>query len=363
MPLSTTSYQVNKLAEKYAQFFAPAHEILIDGTEIVKQKQVAVSSITVQTSVEPEANMAEFTVVNAYKPAEEDFQWLDDVFVLGKTMEVKLGYVDKLELMFHGVISSVAIEYPEGGTPTIRVKGLDKSSLMMKGTKFRSWTEKKYSEVVKEVASTYVSDLVIDDTTNKISTIVQSQVSDFKFIEHLAYICNYDFFLVDKTLYFRKPLTSMTPVLTLSYGQYLRSFTADMNLAEQLTKVTVRGWSDKEQKTVESSAATITKLGSNAKTGKDLLASLGEFEEHLYTNVDSADEAKAKAEAILGRKAMKLITGDGECIGIPEIKAGRYIKLDGLGKKLNQPFYVTGATHRMDSEGYSTSFQVQGNAV
>lgn len=363
MALETNSYTLEELEKKYSKFFSPMFEILIDGVEVVKQKQMLVPSLTVETSVEPEANAVVFTVANAYDHVSRDLKWLGDLFVLGKTLEVKMGYKDKLKLMFYGIIASVTVDYPEDNLPSITVKGLDMSTLMMKGTKSRSWNDKKYSDVVKEVASSYVPQLKVDDTGEKISTIVQSQMSDFKFLEFIAFTCNYDLFLADKTLYFRKPMTATSKVLTLSYGQYLHSFHAEMSLAEQLTRVTVRGWDDKKQEAIIASSSTINKLGSNAKTGKDLLSTHGEFEEHVYTNVDSANEASTKAEALMNRRAMKLIVGEGQAVGIPELKAGRYVMLDGLGKQLDQPFYVTASTHKLDGSGYTTSFQVQGNAV
>ncbi len=83
----------------------------------------------------------------------------------------------------------------------------------------------------------------------------------------------------------------------------------------------------------------------------------------MYTNIDSQDEAKTHAEALLNKRSMKLISGQGECIGIPEIRAGRYIKLSGIGSKLSQPYYIVSTLHIVDETGYVTRFQVGGNAV
>ncbi|UUZ94993.1 hypothetical protein LJK87_11075 [Paenibacillus sp. P25] len=362
MALETATYTFDELESKYRNFYAPAYEIYIDGSNMVTES-MAIPSITVTTSVEPKANYVNFTVKNAYDPVKRDFNWLTQYFVLGKTLEVKMGYTDKLRTVFYGIITSVTADYPGQGHPTLKILGMDKSTLMMKGSKAGYWIDKKYSDVAKEIGQKYVPDVVVDDTQTVIKTIDQKGMSDFKFLEYLALVCNYDFFLVDKSMYFRKPLTATSSVLTLSYGKNLRSFSPDMNIADQVTKVTVRGWDDKQQKPIVSSASEITKLGSGSKTGKDLLKTQGDFEENIYTNVDSVEEAKAKAEAIMNKRAMKLVSGDGECIGLPEICAGRYIKLDGLGQVFNQSYYIVSSTHRIDSSGYTTSFKVQGNAV
>jgi len=360
LKLDTASYTIDQLEKKYRNFFAPAYEISVNGSKI--SDKLAVTDLKVETSIEATSDSFTFRIVNAYDIANSEFDYLD-TFELGKTIDIKLGYVDKLVAVFSGYITSVITEFQEGQAPALIVRGMDVSYLMMKGSKSRSWNKKKYSDVVSEIAKEYGAKAIADATTTQFPTISQSRVNDYHFIQQLANLVNYDFFVVGKNIYFRKPLTAMTPVLTLELGKTLRSVSVDWNLADQITEVTVRGWNDKELKTFEGKSSTITKLGSNSKTGKDVLASQGTFTENIYTNVASQDEAKSYADAILSRRSMKLVSGNGECIGIPEIRAGRYIKLDGLGKKLNQPYYLISATHVYDDDGYITRFEIGGNAV
>jgi uncharacterized protein len=360
LKLETNSFNYGDLGKKYHNYFTPAYEIAVDGTKI--SDQIAISSIRIDTSIEGTADSFSFRIINAYDMTTGEIQWLT-TFTLGKAVDISLGYSEIVTPVFSGYITSVVVDFQEEGSSGLIVRGMDFSYLMMKGTKSRSWNNKKYSEVVSEIAKTYGAKTHIDATTTQFPTISQSRITDYHFIQNLANLVNYDFFVVGKNLYFRKPLTEMTPILTLEMGKTIRSLSIDMNLAEQLTGVTVRAWDNKELKVIEGQSSTIQKLGSNSKTGKDLLTSSGEFVENIYTNVTSQEEAKSYADALLNRSSMKLISGMGECIGIPEIRAGRYIKLDGVGKKLNQTYYITGATHMFDDDGYVTRFQIGGNAV
>ncbi|MBP1966332.1 phage late control D family protein [Paenibacillus aceris] len=360
LSLESSSFTYDDLAKKYKEFFSPAYLISVDGAKLTDN--MAISMIRVETSIDGTADSFSFRITNAYDVTKNDFQWLGDL-ALGKPIDISLGYVDKFTPVFSGFITSVVVDFPEDGAPGLIVRGMDLSYLMMKGTKSRSWNKKKYSDIVQEIAKIYGAQVHVDATTTEYPAISQSQINDYHFIQNLANLVNYDFFVVGKHLYFRKPLTEMTPVLTLEMGKTLRNLTIDMNLAEQITGVKVRAWDNKELKVIEGESASISKLGGNSKTGKDILAAKGDFVEHVYTNVTSLEEAKTYASAILNRHAMKLISGSGECIGIPEIRAGRYIKLDSVGKKFNQPYYVTGATHLIDDDGYTTRFQIGGNAV
>lgn len=359
--LDTKQYSIDELDKKYRGFFAPAFEILVNGSNI--SNEIAVSTVKVDTSIEAKADSASFSVVNAFDLVKRDFKWLDSTFVVGKTLEVKMGYVDKFVTVFSGYITSVAIELQEGEPPSINVQGMDITFLLMKGAKFKSWSKKKYSDVVSEVGKTYGATMKVDATKSTITTIAQNKETDFQFIQRLAGIVNYDFFIVGKTIYFRKPLTEMTPVATLEWGTTLRSLSIDMNLSQQITDVVVRGWDDKKLEVIEAKSNTVTKLGSNSKTGKDIMKTLGDFTEYVQTNVESKEEALDKANAALNKKLMKLITGSGECVGIPEIRAGRYISLKNVGAKLSQPYYLISVTHTINQSGYVTKFQVEGNAV
>ncbi|MDF2959253.1 MAG: phage late control family protein [Paenibacillus sp.] len=361
LKLDSATFTTDELAAKYKNFFAPAFEISVDGTKI--SDEIAVSSLKVENSLQGTADSFSFRVTNAFDLVKRDFLWLDQVFVLGKAVDIKLGYVDKLTLVFQGYITSVVADFSEDETPGLIIRGMDLSYLMMKGSKSKSWTKKKYSDIVKEIAQTHGAKVQVDATTTQYNTISQNQIDDYHFLQYLADLVNYDFFIVGKTVYFRKPLTEMTPVVTLEWGTFLRSLSIDMNIADQITEVIVRGWDNKKLEVIESKATTVTKLGSNSKTGKDIMKAQGSYIEHVYTNIDSADEAKTHAEALFNKRSMNLISGHGECVGIPEIRAGRYLKLGGVGAKLSQPYYILATTHILDESGYVTRFQLGGNAV
>jgi uncharacterized protein len=357
------SYTMDSLATKYRNFFAPAFDVIVDGTSLLREG-IAIPGVTVRTAAKEKADHMEFSVVNAFNLVSRDFQWLDTYFAPGKYIEIKMGYTDKLETVFNGVISSVKIDFPNSGVPTIKIGGMDISWLMTRGMQSATWHKKKYSDVVKEIGKIYTSKLNVDDTGTEIETIDKTRENDFEFLQDLAKTLNYDFFVVGQKLYFRNPMASTTPVVTLEWGKHLRSFNPKIDLADQISQVIVRGWDDKTQNVIEATSKPAQKLGSNSKTGSDIMGTLGgDSIQYLYMNIVSQDEAQTLADGEINRTSMKLITGKGECIGIPEIRAGRYIQLQGLGKKLSQLFYLTEVTHTLSASGYLTTFDVGGNAI
>ncbi|MGB8953987.1 MAG: hypothetical protein WCC10_01315 [Tumebacillaceae bacterium] len=365
--LDTSTSTFEDLDSQYGHFFAPAFQIKIGGKDIVKDLGAAVSSVTATTTVQMEAGHFSFSVGNAYDWVKRDFQWLDTIAV-GKEVEILMGYVDKLKTVFTGVITSMSFDYPAEGNPTFSVQGMDYSYMLMKGKNAdgaNTWLNKSHSDVVKEIAKLYgLNTKNVDDTPVE-ERFGRDGRDDFRLISDWATLHDYEFFVLGKMLYFREPPYSKTTAFTtLTYGQNLRSFSTKVDISSQVTQFVVRGF-DKEHKPIEAKSKPISPIGSNSSLGSDVTKSLGSGKVHYeYTNMTTVDKLQKRADALAREHAMKLIQGSGESIGIPDLIAGRFIKLNHVGAKFNnQPLYMVSVAHTINSSGYLTSFEVRGNAM
>ncbi|MBM7568285.1 phage late control D family protein [Paenibacillus sacheonensis] len=363
--LGTDTYTFDDLEQKYRSFIAPAYKVLVDSADLGREG-MALTDISVETTVADKSDVVRFTINNAYDLVKRDFEWINTNVKLGSTLEVQLGYTDRLTPVFFGYVTAINVVFPRDGTPQLSITGMDLSFKMMRGRGVRSYVDLKISDIVKQIGTEYGAvSFVIDETKVKCPTFVKKPDNDYHFLHELARTMNYEFFIVGKTLYFREKNKNKSPLMTLSWGKTLIQFNVEMNIAEQVSKVVVRSWDAKEGKVNVGTSGPINKIGTNTKTGSDVLNALlsNAFEENLYVNTVDKQDAQIKADAAMEERAMKLVTGDGECIGLPEIRAGRFIQLEGLGSRLNQPYYIVSATHTIDESGYITQFQVEGNAV
>lgn len=361
--LNKAKRSISELEKRYAGFNAPGFRVKIDGADVTPSG-MAISSLMVETTSTKEADVVTFAVNNAFDAEKSEFLWLGEQLALGKELEVHLGYVDKLEPVFYGFITSVKVVVGLDGTPELQVTALDLSFKLMRGRTFRAYADKKISDIVKAIGHEHGLSCKVDDTQLVIPMLMRSPQSDFQFLHDLAQSINYEFLVVGKTLYFRKKNRDKDPFIELRFGMHLARVEIEHNLSEQVTQVQVRGWDVKEQKPIEAVSNKVDKIGSNSRTGPDLLkAMLGNAEEVYHLNVKDRNEAQILADAVMNERALRLVTGEAECLGIPELRAGRYIKLEGLGERLNQIYYVSRAVHRIDESGYTTTFTFQGNAV
>ncbi|MCG9968449.1 hypothetical protein L9W92_10335 [Pelotomaculum terephthalicicum JT] len=359
--LNNNSYGFDELAGKYRDFYAPYFKVRVEGEDLVGQG-VGINSVKVDTSVE-KADSFSFTVINAYNAVNRDFDWLDQYFSAGKNIEITMGYADKLETVFIGLITSVKIDFPPDGNPTITVGGMDATFKMMRGVKSRSWMNKKHSEVVSAIAGEYALKTSVDTTSVVYDIVEQSRATDYQFLSWMARENNYEFFVAGKTAYFRKPHQDKTPVITLELGKNLHNLSVEIDIVDQIAKVDVRGYDEKKKEEIAGVSGSVNKLGNGAKTGPAILSEIcPNAKDYIYTNVTSKADADEKATAVLNERAMQLVSGSGESIGLPEIRAGKYIKVAGAGSKLNQVYYLKSATHTVDDSGYFTAFTIGGNA-
>ena len=74
-------------------------------------------------------------------------------------------------------------------------------------------------------------------------------------------------------------------------------------------------------------------------------------------------EALQIAKARFNELALELVTGEGLCRGRTDLRAGKVIKIDGVGRRFGGRYYVASAVHRYSPAGdYVTEFVVRRNA-
>jgi len=361
--LDSKTVSFDQLEKDYRGFIAPAFKVLISNKDAVKEG-MGIDAVTVQTSTSESADTANFNITNAYDLIKRDFRWTDSLLQLGNTIEVFTGYTDELTSLFFGFISNIEFNFSSGQAPTISVTAMDISFFMMRSGEPQIWSNKSITDIVEELGRKYgLTEFDIEKDKQVYPNIVKNTETDHEFIQALAYEYDYEFFVVGKKLYFRPFIHNRTPVMKLDWGKQLISFRLEHDIADQVTKVVVKGNIFNTKEIVHAESTKVQKIGRNSLTGVDLMKKVGTFMEVLQENVKDEAEAKRLAEAKMQEKSMKLVTASASCIGLPEIQAGRYIEIGGLGKRLNTIYYIESTTHTVDASGYQTSFNLQGNAV
>ena len=353
---------MNNIAEKFADFYAPEVKIYINGRKL-SSLGINVSEVKIEQILDG-ADSFSFTVPQAL---DEEFNpRFPDIFQFGNKVEIYIGYRDRLFPAIIGIINSVSWVFTEGNYMDITVEGYDYLFLLMKKEKYRSWNNKKDSEVVKEILQKYpFKRLNIEDTHIRHTHIRQEGETDFHFIKRLAKRNGFEYLVEGETFYFRPPAVDRKPAFSLTFGKELFSFNPQFNIVQQVSEVQVIGWDPKSKKEIKGIAkkGDEDKVERKGKTGADLIRSIlkEEVVHQVRAPVYSIEEAERLAKSILNELSYGLIKGECKSLGLPGLCPGQVIELKRLGKMFSRRYYVEKVTHDIGENGYETNFSVRGN--
>jgi phage protein D len=366
----------SELEETYQDFYVPQFQISVNGKDLLDRKDpVEVFGVTVNNTLDGADDFA-FTVNNPVEPESREFPYLvDGRFEVGADVLIQAGYVDKIKPLLKGLITSVDVSFPSNGVSQLTIKGFDYSHKMMKkklSESFGSTDEPvKFSDIVNQIAGKEEYRLGTDnivDTGQKHRLVKQDRESDYDFIKKkLADRIGFEVFVFEDNIYFRPPASNKEEVLTmLEWGKTLLQFSPQVNIANQVTEVQVRGWNPDNQEPIVGRARRGDEHGRDRRRqsgGDRVEASQGSVVRHYWIPVADQQEADRLAGSILDKLSEGFVKGTGECIGIPDILPGNNIELNGLGSKFSKKYYIEKTTHSITTSGYKTTFTVKENTI
>jgi phage protein D len=357
-------------AERHESFYVPAFVVNVGDLALTQTLAIPVSQVEVDLSLGA-AGRFSFTVPNTFSIEERKFlsaygEPVLDTLKFGASVEIKIGYGDhsRLPTMLTGIITEITTGFAEGSTPELQVSGYDNLFPMTLGKRSKSWKDARDSDIVSLLAGEYNLATDIATTKEQHAQVEQNQESDFEFVKKLAGRNHFEFYVTPKgALHFAPPRDREGGIVTLLWGQSLLSFKPEGNLAAQVAEVHVYGWDSDKKKAIVGKAAAGEESGyeSPRKSGGQILRSalkkppVLEVRQPVFTEA----EAKRRAEAILNDHAKKFLTGEAECLGLPEIQPDRNVTLGNLGEPFSKTYYVQQTTHKYDSNGYRTRLKVK----
>jgi phage protein D len=360
------------LDRTYGDFYIPSFVVKVGRRDLVRELFLAVTGVDVDFKEKTMGHFS-FTIANSFDWETREFvahkseERIDllDLFAFGASVKISLGYDEpsRLKPMLEGIITEVSTSFGAGGSPELKISGYDALYPLGTGKNTEHWENSTDSAVVRKIVAKLKVSTDIVETSPKKQRIDQNEESDLAFVEKLAARNKSIFYVRGNTFYFGPRHNERTDAVELVWGEGLLSFSPQVNLAKQVTEVVVYGSSAETGKRLVGVARRGDEDGRDAKgeSGADRLAKALSNPSIMKVRMALRDqaEAEARAKALLDERAQDYLTGDGECIGLPEIMPDVNLSLQGLGKRFSKIYYVSEAAHKLDSGGYRTTFKVQ----
>jgi phage protein D len=345
----------------------PTFKVFINGSALPPQAQADVIEVSVHEDVSV-PSMFVLRLKN-WDMIRLIVTWVDDeLFGVGNEVEVQMGYVDKVETLLIGEITSLEPEFQAGAPPTVTVRGYDRRHRLMRGRKTRSFTGMKDSDIASQIANE--RGLTPDPTNTAVTLdyVLQHNQTDMEFLQDRAARIGYEVAVEDKTLLFRPRQNTGSEVLTLARDTELLEFYPCLTTLNQVGQIAVRGWNIKDKKPIVGQATTRHVSTTMGGTTSGPAAVNDTFGQSSAISVDHPVFTQAEADQMavgrLNEMALTYISGEGVSIGRTNLRAGVIIQMEGLGERFSGRYYIIATVHSYTpSRGYRTAFTVRRNAT
>jgi phage protein D/phage baseplate assembly protein gpV len=338
-----------------AGFYAPRFDIRVSGVRLAADISTQVTHVAYDSNLDV-ADMFSVSLRN-------DANTFTDspLFELGKDVEIHLGYGNDLKPMMLAEVTSIQPSFPESGAPTLTISGYDKSYRLRHNqpdrSEFRYMTD---SAIAAQIALEAGLIPIVDPSPFFHKRLAQTG-SDMAFLKTLARENFFDVYVHWDKLYFQFP-RPQTEAYVLEWGKNLSSFNPRLSSAGVTGLQVVRGYNEELAEAIVGIAmvadldvdSLIERLGSTALDGLMRLGRRVIRRQPVGSMVDAAGVARAILQEILEG----LYEASGTCIGIPDLRAGSFVRIQGVGKRFSGLYRLKKATHTVDDSGYRTAFEV-----
>jgi len=304
---------------------------------------------------------------------------------------------DELQSMLIGRITTLSPNFPASGGPTLTVTGLNLFDRFRTAQMTQPFVKKTDTQIAQLLLQKITQDLNKDasvmpkiklqidpedvsnnaDNEDPIDYLLVNNQYPILFLMERARRIGYELTLEDVStglVTFGYGPTSgvKDPTYVLEWGKTLISLQPNLQMTNQVSQVTVKGWNPSGKAKFE---ATITRAQLAAKSPgivnpSDLGVNDSGMAQKQEIVVDRPIQSQAEANDLARNTLLQigqtLVEAKGKTIGLPDLRAGVKVQIKGLGARFSGPpggtpfsYLITSTTHTIGESGYTTDFNAR----
>lgn len=280
-------------------------------------------------------------------------------FAPGTEIKIDLGYDNDAETVFAGIVVRHGISISEYGGSRLVLECRDKAAAMTIGRKNANFVDMKDSDILSKIIGTYgtlSSDVAATDNQHK--EVVQYYSTDWDFVVSRAEINGHVVTVADGKLTVKEPQVSGSAALSVTYGDDLIEFEANVDALSQYSSVGGVAWSPKTQAIVKQQASpkTLNQQGNLDSVTLAGVANLSSFRLQTPVPLESG-VVKAWVGGQQTKAGLSRIRGHMSFPGSSKAKLGGLIELSGVGDRFNGTVYLSGVTHTVKDGSWVTEVE------
>ncbi len=275
-------------------------------------------------------------------------------FVPGNKIEIQLGYHDKDQSIFKGVIAKHGLKVHKAQAYLV-VACVDQAIKMTIGRKSSFFVKKTDSAIIEELIQASHLSAEVESTSVEHKTVIRYYASDWDFMLARAEAAGKVVLVEDGKIIVRAPNFAHDSEVDVCYGQSLRAFDAQIDAATQFPSVSCSSWDFSQQKLITEYSTEPAASPSGNLSGHSLSGALGQTAFTLQTAAPLSEvELKTWANAQLLKLRLSSLRGTASLHGNAKLLPGRTLTMSGLGARFNGKAFISSVSHHIkDGEWHS----------
>lgn len=341
--------------------------IKLAGANAATELMNSLTRMTVETSMNIPAVATLY--LHSIPLGDHALKWIDTTdFDPGKALAIAVKEGSSSTTLFDGEIVEIEPSFGPDGYNLV-VRAFDLLHRLSRGRKVKSFLQMNNQDIITKVLQGHSLSLNYANSNGPgqvYEHVLQNSQTDLAFVRDRAALMGCHCFAAGKTIHCVAP-QKKAAAAKVDHGSLI-SFSPRLTTIDQVSKVTVRGWEQKNKQAVVgtfqgSSVSDTVKI--NGKNGAGFAAAATDgSQEHLVTDwlVDNQSQAQYLAKAIATSVSGRFVQAEGISTGHPAIVAGAWIEVASVGTRFSGTYFVTNALHSYDSHrGYETEFTMSGH--
>ncbi len=270
-------------------------------------------------------------------------------FAPGAKIKICAGYGDNEDCIFDGVVIKQAIKITGENVARLIVECRDAAVKMTISRNNANYVDQKDSDIIATLIGSHNLHSGVESTAIQHAGLVQCYCSDWDFMLSRAEANGQLVIVTDGVVAVAAPQTSSSPTLSVTYGNDLIEFHAEMDARTQFAAVQAASWDPKTQSVMLGNEAAPAALNAQGNLDSATLAeAVGAAALNLQT---AAPQSKAAldtwAKAAQVKAGLARIRGSIKFQGSAKAKVGGLIALNGVGARYSGDVFVSAVHHEI----------------
>jgi len=299
----------------------------------------------------------------------------------GSFIRVFLGYVDDLKDFGEFIIKEIQPTLPREGEAEIRLVAQSKMIKFAQEDETAAFKNLRDSDIARATAARFGLQAKIQQSPIVHRELTQANQSLANFMQERADTLGYEFYVEDDTLHFHEPQDDRVEKVLQYRGENpnvgnLVEFAINENrhrrarkqVAKKIDAKTGRAV-DLQEDLIDQGPAAEAITAENKLQKKARITAQEAFLDTIiaerpvqFVSLMDAEGLESEVRELLNtreREARYFVDIEGMAIGMPDLRRGKTVKIEGIGVKYSGLYYIKKATHTHDENGYMTAFMAK----